>query len=148
MRRAKDRSRFPRAGFAAVFETSTGHRVDTARRLATKDLVGLPDTTIALRLDERSIDALYELAIREHVFDLSEPHPAGGMRLIQPSFECTLELWAGPVHRQYRWSNRDIPSSTAWVEWTRLDRFVRALDLLATSRPEYKALPEPRGFYL
>lgn len=148
VRQANDRTRSPRRGFGAILWSSTGHRVDTIRQTATKDLVNNPDTTISFHPSDRELDDLYARAIRDRLFELPEPHPASTRRMIQPAFDAGLELHAGEVRRRFEWDSNDVPLGSSLETWSRLYGFTKALDALATHQPAYQALPRPQGFYL
>jgi len=148
IRVAIDRVRYPRSSFGALIESSTGHAVDTIHGTATKDLVGLPDTTVQIRWTRGGLDTLYALAIRDRLFDLPEPHPISTPQMIQPAFDAHVRLTAGSRSRDFRWNSGDRPTEASMGEWMRLFRFARTLDSMAVHQPNYEALPPAKGGYM
>jgi len=141
-----DYVRFPRAGFGFVLAHGTGFEINTFRGTVTKDLVGDPDTTIALRLSPPEMDSVYQAMIAMRFFDLPRPHPLfHSEHLVVPSTGTTLEAHSGLAVEHLEWSTFDRRPSD---DWKRLDRLILMIEDMVHRKPEWQALPEPNGAYL
>jgi hypothetical protein len=140
-----DYVRFPRAGFSFVLGYSTGFEIDTFHGTVTKDLVEDRDTTVTLRLSPAEMDSIYQAMIAMRFFDLPQPHPPfHEEHMVVPMTGITYEAHAGPAVQRLEWSTGDRRPSD---DWKRLHRLVRRIEDMVERKPEWQALPRPRGAY-
>ena len=137
------------ANFGFVLETGWGEKVDTFRGLVTKDLVADPDTTIALALSGAELDSIYQKVEEVRLFELPVLHAptnCGGV----PSTWVRLEVRSDTRERQFRWEYWWACSGSlqATKTWKGLVQVVELIRSIVSARPEYKALPRPRGAYM
>jgi TonB family protein len=137
-----------RGGFGFVFETGNGERVDTFRELVTKDLVGNPDTTIALALTPAELDSIYRKVLEVHLLELPDLCAPTGCGAI-PNTSLRLLVRAGGKERQFDWWSWWACSDSVRDSETYkgLYKVIRLIRRIVEARPEYKALPPPRGYY-
>jgi hypothetical protein len=141
-------SRAPR-GFAVLYETSNGERIDTSSGRVTKDLVVDPDTTIALKLTAAELDTLYSAIVQLRLLKLPEPHPQQDRgSSMDPYEEITLRIRTASDTRTFSWSTTYRSHVDAEDEWRRLSEFIGILRRLPQNHRAYRALPRPRGAYL
>ncbi len=147
--RRADYAKFPREGFGVVFTTAGGFALDTFAGRVTKDLVLGPDTTVALCLSDAELDAIYKKAIEIRFFDYPEPRPAMEVRghLSWNEGVTSLSITAGTITRTLSWNGGDVPGGANLDDWKRLFELVLLIRDTVERRPEYRALPEPRGVY-
>ena len=141
--RKGDRERYPRRGFGLVLEDTRGFRVDTFAGTATKDMIGLPDTTIALRFSDAQLDTLYDAVIRMRLFDDPGPIPylAHG--------ETRLTVRAGPSTRVLAWSHGYFwPPRPISDGEKRLHALLDTIGRMVSTDPAFRALPPPKGIYI
>ena len=148
--RKSDHLRLPRDGFGVVFRTGTGFMLDTMAGRVTKDLVMGPDTTIVLQLTRAELDAIYDKAIEIRFFDYPEPRPPLEVHgIMTPSEGATsLSITAGATTRTLSWESGNVPGGANLDDWKRLFELVLLIRDTVERRPEYRALPMPRGGYL
>jgi len=141
--------------FWFVYETAYGDRVDTRRGLVTKDLVGAPDTTIALRLSDAELARIEQLMRQGGLAGFKEPHPdlAPTVRVrggipgdAAPSTACRLEFQLDGRQVRLQWSTAPFMRETT-PQWKALFRVERAIRETVEARPEYRRLPRPVGGY-
>jgi hypothetical protein len=146
--RAEDYRRFPRAAFGLIYEDSNGNRLDTFAGTYTKDLIGHPDTTVAMVLPPADLDSIYEVMIRIRFFDPTELFPS--LRVgstIQPNTTHRLRARAGSIERELVWD------TGTWVDGPTTDdgkRLLGALRLIwrrIKAHPVYQKLPKAFGGY-
>ena len=148
--RRQDYRRFPRVGFGFVLETGNGFLVDTFSDSVTKDMVRGPDTTIALRLTEEELDAIYETMIAIRFFEFPEPHlPTERRGYLTPNDGVVrLTARAGGVTRTQSWFTGDVPTGARIDDWKRLYLLTELIWRIVESHAEYQELPPPRGLYM
>ena len=134
--------------FGFEFGTGNGDRVNTFQGLVTKDLVALPDTTIRLAFTRAELDSVYAKMVQVHLLCLSDPQP--GECMIDPSTSIWLVVRADGAERQFRWETgwgcgASVRSSESWKSLYEVIGLIRRI---VNARPEYKALPRPRGGYI
>jgi len=131
-----------------VLSEEHGFRVDSRTGMVTKDMVIGRDTTSALRLSRPDIRAIEDKCRKWQLMRVREPHPrfVGPTGSQDPAFWWTLEVWMDGAHRRFLWSTGAIPTETA--EWHALFAVKNKILNLVLNRPEYLALPFPRGGYL
>src|SRR5215470_13963848 len=66
----------PRESFDFLYADGRGTRLDTYHGTITKDMIDLPDRTVACFLSEADVDSVRERMIEIHFFDMREPYPA------------------------------------------------------------------------
>jgi len=89
------------------------------------------------------MDTVYQTMIAMRFFDLRKPL-YDEESMAQPSFRTTLEARAGLAANHLEWASYDRRPSD---EWKRLFRLVRMIENMVWRKPEWNALPEPRGGY-
>src|SRR5215471_8073835 len=73
---AKGGERSPSESFDFLYADGRGTRLDTYHGTITKDMISLPDTTVACVLSEADLDSVRDRMIDVHFFDMREPYPA------------------------------------------------------------------------
>ena len=137
-----------REGFGFVMESAYGERMDTFAGTITKDMVGDPDTTIAVRFRESDLDSIYRMVIETRFFDLPGPHPSYDTIYVMPHTQMTLLVQAGSVRKELSWDTGRVDVHNLSDEWKRLFDLMREIQRIQESYPEYRALPTPRGGYM
>ena len=134
------------ASFGVVFETGYGERVDTFRGLVTKGLVVGRDTTIALVLTGAELDLIYPKVVEVHLFELPELRAPTGCSMV-PSTWPRLAVRADTRERRFRWEYWWACSDSlrGTKSWKGLMSVVGTIRGIVRARPEYRALPPPRG---
>jgi hypothetical protein len=145
--RVEDYARFPRESFDFAWSNEAGNGLDTFRGIASKDLISLPDTTVALVLTAAEKDSVYEVVIRMRLLDPQTPFISHRSEcVIAPRFLNTLRVESGPFTRTVQWYGA-CPDQTT-EDLRRLAHLRQLIDRILQRHPEYRALPEARGFYL
>jgi len=147
--RKGDRERYPRRGFGLELQYSRGFRVDTFLGLATKDMIGEPDTTIALRLSDAQLDTLYEAVIGMRLFDFSGPTPPFHWKADESNSErwARLTVRAGSSRKVLEWSAEYWRPRPMPDEWKRFVALERTIGRMVMADPGFRALPRPKGVY-
>ena len=149
--RKGDRERYRRSGFGLILESTRGLGVDTFAGTATKDMIGLPDTTIAMRLSDAQLDTLYDMVIHIRLFDNPGPMPqlASNHGF---GYESRLTVRAGSSTRVFTWSHdyfwpiyRPHPLPD---DWKRFSALLDTIGRMVRTHPAYAALPPPKGIYI
>jgi hypothetical protein len=145
--RPADYVRFPRRGFGFDWSTASGWRVDTFHGTVTEDRMADPDTTIALVLTPTEMDSIYQRVIEIRLFDLPKPRqPAQGPQWDPNSRdEWRFLARAGLAEQDLVWhTNERLPDDDS----KRVIGLMKMIQRIVQRRPEYRALPPPRGHYL
>jgi hypothetical protein len=145
-----DEARVERAleTFAFVYEDGWGTRVDSRAGTVTRDMVGNPDTTVALQLSPAEMRSLYRTFRRVHLLDVREPRP-----VMPPTHQMTTlrTWWRLDVRMDGREKHffrddlavfdRPLPA-----QWQALFTSLDSIGAIVQRRPEWKRLPRPRGW--
>jgi hypothetical protein len=147
-----DKQACPVADFGFSITTERGFAVDTFAGTVTKDMVGQPDTTVTLRLDKKTMQALRDLYLRTGLSELPEPAPPYGSqewkdRAHGPGI-VDLEIRCGGTTKQFSWHTGHFVGDQHIDEWRRLWWFAGSAFLAAIYSPEYQALPKAPGGYI
>jgi hypothetical protein len=147
--RKSDRERYPRRGFGLELQSGRGLRVDTFLGLATKDMIGAPDTTIALRLSDAQLDTLYDAMIRMRLFDYPGPAPPLHSPTSYHSDRwASLTVRAGPARKELSWEQDYFRPRPMPDEWKRFDHLERMIVRMVLADSGFRALPPPKGYYV
>jgi hypothetical protein len=109
-----------------------------------------PDTTFALTLTSAEMDTIYQAVIAMRFFDLPEPCPPfTPSGTYEPGFgvDHFFEIHAGGEIKRLRWKGGYLvphPSD----DWKSLHELQAMIWRMVERKPEYRALPRPRGGYL
>jgi hypothetical protein len=135
-----------------VFKYGVGAKnvLDTARGTFTKDMIVDPSITVDLRLTREDLD---RIAARMDETDFwSYPEvleyeiPADGMiRAVTPYSSYYFRAQRAATVKELTWEDEHADQSG---RATRLRELTVLIREIIESRPEYKALPEPRGGYM
>ncbi len=146
--RPADYDRYPRASFAFILDDGNGNLVDTFTGRVSKDLVGTPDTTIALTLTASEMDTIYRAVIAMRLFEFTEPYPAfrSGATMV-PATHVRLMVRAGGAKRELTWSSGMVSDGPPSNDWKRIYALVKLIRRTVAAHPEYQNLPKPNGYY-
>ena len=147
--RSTDFRRFPRSGFGLVYRTGNGTNIDTFQGLVTKDLIGQPDTTIAVALTDAELDTIYRKVIQIRLFDWPEPHPPiDNLRSFAfPNTNVWFRVKAGSVEKEFSWNTGWFFPANTTDDWKRMWELIHMIQGMIERRPEYKSLPMAQGGY-
>ena len=144
---------WPRASFGFRLQREGGFMIDTFSGQVTKDLGQDPDTTIALVIDERELDWIYELALASRFYEVPEPHPpydarglAGEQAGIGRHSSVTLTVRFGEREKTLQWDSGMRVGPKYIEHWRCLWWVAELMYDAVVFRPEYRALPEGRPY--
>ena len=130
--------------FVFKYGVNTRNILNTSAGTYTKDLILDPPVTTKLTLTERELDTIWSL-IQENGFYTLEEQSWARSHSIAPEYKYTLivqangnpdtEITMTDLYHSYK------PNEEAFFNITK--KIVSIIE----SKPEYKALPEPRGGY-
>ena len=135
--------------FDFVYETGWGTKLDTYDSTLTKDLVGLPDTTIHVVLSHADRDSVLLEMQEINFFALPEPQPPyPGCGPLEPSTSVRIEATLGGQTHRLVWDSGSVvcayDDSGVWGQILELQRLIVRV---MKRQPGYQTLPRPRGAY-
>jgi hypothetical protein len=155
--------RDPAFGFR--IETCHGEGVDTFAGTVTRDMIGVPDTTVDLHLTASELDRIRQEVAKIRFFELpdtligaspsadcnSSPRPmevevrmGGKLKVVTVrALEPRDARQRGVPYRM--WTDKGTPAEG---QRKRLMALFREIMAVVWARAEYKALPDPKGAYL
>jgi hypothetical protein len=136
--------------FDFLYATGRGTRLDTYHATITKDMIELPDTTVACVLSEADLDSVRDKMIEIHFFKMQEPHPDMhfGDPIVTQEPHTSIEIQAtlGSRTEHLFWSTQYVVPSEG--DWKKLGELEVLIWRILKRQPAYKALPPARGGYL
>jgi hypothetical protein len=149
VRSAIDRVRFPRQSFSVAIR-SEDYAFDSSRDSLTKSWVDTPThaITVPFRLNDSSMDRLYEEAIAARLFDTGPPRRIERVAsILQSSPTMGFVLRSKKSRHGFSWSGDDlIMRDYKDRTWDRILHFRASLDSMVRAEKAYRDLP-PRVFY-
>jgi hypothetical protein len=145
--RQGDFSRYPRKNFAIRYTDGHGTRYDSFVGEVTMDLISNGDTTIAFRFSPEELDSLYDRVIAIRFFDLPTSVPIR-VAFANSFGDATLTIRAGEQLKTVSWAIHGRPDAEYQDDWKRARSLVEMLSRMVKRRPEYRALPPPKGMYI
>ena len=140
------------AGFGLVFRYGVAGVVgprnvlDTTRGTFTKDMVVDPPVTTRLRLTEEDLARIMARVDEMDFWEYPEVlEPERPKYSVTPYASYYFEVRKGSVIKEVRWEDQYGDEGARAVRLRDLAEFIREI---VESKPEYKALPEPKGGYL
>lgn len=145
------RRNWPRDSFGFRLQREGGFTIDTFSGQVTKDQGHDPDTTIALVIDNKELDWIYELALASRFYEVPEPHPPYGARGLAGEesgigrhSSVTLTVRFGERERTLQWDSGMRVGPKYIEHWRRLWWVAEQMYYAVVIRPEYRALPKGR----
>jgi len=140
-----------RPNFDFVFETGWGTKIDTYHAIVTKDLVMIPDTTVACVLSNADLDSVRQKMIEIDFFHMPEPHPpyqfGETVTTMSPHTSTRLEATMGGQTRRLLWGSEGyvVPNEG---DWKKLGELQTLIWRILRRQPCYRPLPPAKGGYL
>ncbi len=149
--RRADRCACAAEDFGFSLNLEHGFALDSFNGTVTKDMIAGPDTTIAFRLDEKTMQDLRDIYLRARLADLPEPAPPyGSEEWNHPDLShgvVRLHIRCGSSTKSFVWHSGRTVDDQFKEEWRPLWWFAETAMITAINSPEYRALPKASGGY-
>ncbi len=128
------------------FQFGFRNRLDTFEMVFQKDLIEDGVVTVPFWLTSREQGAIRKMMDEIDFFALPDAfYPPANQVVIPDAGDRYLIIQVGDRSKSIRWSYETNPDNPQFKRFSRLCKLL--IDII-TSKPEYKNLPEAKGYYL
>jgi hypothetical protein len=129
-----------------TFKYGVGARneLNTFEGTYTKDLILDDNVTTRMTLSQEELSQIQQKIAEMDLFSFPDNFPLNPSGFVTPQMDYYIKVQNGTQIKEITWSNNSLMESNTKNS---LDQLVSFLRNMIEQKPEYKALPPPRGGY-